>query len=238
MLALVGQDPFFNQKKKLVEKTLPAKTRFIVKNYCIWIRPFLEAWSEFVPSYFFAYFLADWSLLPNFFAYVAPSMIFEGCLDAKPDRCRTSGVRYQLCHPSLHLETHTSTLPPIPSLRHPYLYFTTHPAYIHVLFHSDRIRNPESIAALPPFGPPEGHKLFAQISSQWESQKNQFAFISFGKIQFYLPAFETSRSCRIASGCPDFGWLIVMICADIAMEAVLGTDMIHIEIWVSAAFRS
>ncbi len=46
---------------------------------------------------------------------------------------------------------------------------------------------PESIATLPPFGPIEGYKWFDQISSQWESQKNRFAFISFGKKQFLLP---------------------------------------------------
>jgi hypothetical protein len=45
----------------------------------------------------------------------------------------------------------------------------------------------ESIATVPPFGPIEGHKWFDQFSSQWESQKNRFAFIYFGKIQF-LPA--------------------------------------------------
>ncbi len=38
----------------------------------------------------------------------------------------------------------------------------------------------ESIATLPPFGP-------IDISSQWESQKNRFALISFGKIQFLSP---------------------------------------------------
>ena len=57
-----------------------------------------------------------------------------------------------------------------------------------------------SIATLPPFGSKAGHKWLFQVSSQWESQKNQFAFISFGKIQFYLPAFEISRSCRTSSG--------------------------------------
>ena len=61
--------------------------------------------------------------------------------------------------------------------------------------------NPESIATLPPFGPMhEGHKWFFHISSELESWKNQFAFISFGKIQFYFLAFQISRSCRIASG--------------------------------------
>jgi hypothetical protein len=46
---------------------------------------------------------------------------------------------------------------------------------------------PESIATLPLFGTKERHKWFFQISSQWESQKNRFAFISFGKIQFLPP---------------------------------------------------
>jgi hypothetical protein len=48
---------------------------------------------------------------------------------------------------------------------------------------------PESIATLPPFGHIEGQKWFDQISSQWESQKNRFAFISFGKNQFLPPYF-------------------------------------------------
>jgi hypothetical protein len=46
---------------------------------------------------------------------------------------------------------------------------------------------PESIATLPPFGPIEGQKRFDQISSPPESQKNRFALISFGKIQFLPP---------------------------------------------------
>ncbi len=33
----------------------------------------------------------------------------------------------------------------------------------------------------------DGHKWFFQISSQWESQKNWFAFSSFGKSSFDLP---------------------------------------------------
>ncbi len=53
----------------------------------------------------------------------------------------------------------------------------------------------ESVATLPPFGPIGGQKWFDQISSQWESQKNRFALIYFGKIQFLPPC-----SCRIASG--------------------------------------
>jgi hypothetical protein len=44
----------------------------------------------------------------------------------------------------------------------------------------------ESIATLPPFGPVEEHQWFFQISSQWESQKNWFAFISLAKSSFYL----------------------------------------------------
>ncbi len=42
----------------------------------------------------------------------------------------------------------------------------------------------ESVATLPPFGPIEGQKWFDRISSQWESQKNRFALIYFGKIRF------------------------------------------------------
>ncbi len=62
-------------------------------------------------------------------------------------------------------------------------------SYVNLLFNSS-----ESIVTLPPFGHIEGHKWFFQISSQWESQKNRFAFISFGKIQFYFPAFVIYRS--------------------------------------------
>ncbi len=47
--------------------------------------------------------------------------------------------------------------------------------------------SPESVATLPPFGPIEGQKWFDQISSQWESQKNRFALIYFGEIQFFPP---------------------------------------------------
>ncbi len=46
------------------------------------------------------------------------------------------------------------------------------------------LRSPQSIATLLPSGLIEGHKWFFQISSQWESHKNRFALISFGKIQF------------------------------------------------------
>jgi hypothetical protein len=45
----------------------------------------------------------------------------------------------------------------------------------------------ESVATLPPFGPIEGLKWFDRISSQWESQKNRFALIYFGKIRFLPP---------------------------------------------------
>ncbi len=45
----------------------------------------------------------------------------------------------------------------------------------------------ESVATFPPFGPIEGQKWFDQISSQWESQKNRFALIYFGKIQILPP---------------------------------------------------
>jgi len=47
--------------------------------------------------------------------------------------------------------------------------------------------NPESVATLPPFSPIEEQKWFDQISSQWESQKNRFALIYFGKIRFLPP---------------------------------------------------
>ncbi len=48
-------------------------------------------------------------------------------------------------------------------------------------------RSTESVATLPPFSPIEGQKWFDQISSQWESQKNRFALIYFGKIEFLPP---------------------------------------------------
>ncbi len=54
------------------------------------------------------------------------------------------------------------------------------------LFYKKRFES-ESIATLPPFGPMEGQKWDDQISSQWESQKNRLAFISFGKSQFKPP---------------------------------------------------
>ncbi len=59
----------------------------------------------------------------------------------------------------------------------------------------------ESIATLPPFGPIEGYKWFDQISSQWESQKNRFAFISFGKNQFLPPCFWNRPFMSTASVC-------------------------------------
>ncbi len=46
---------------------------------------------------------------------------------------------------------------------------------------------PESVATLPPFGPIERQKWFDQISSQWESQRNRFALIYYGKNQFLPP---------------------------------------------------
>ncbi len=61
----------------------------------------------------------------------------------------------------------------------------------------------ELIATLPPFGPIEGHKWFFQISSQWESQEDQFAFISFGKIQFLPPCiwYLPYRLCSLNYHC-------------------------------------
>ncbi len=58
---------------------------------------------------------------------------------------------------------------------------------ISLINESPTLETSESIATLPPFGPIEGHRWFFQIFSQWESQKNQLAFISFGKIQFLPP---------------------------------------------------
>jgi hypothetical protein len=58
----------------------------------------------------------------------------------------------------------------------------------------------ESVAALPPFSPIEGQKWFDQISSQWESQKNRFALIYFGKIQFFPPCIWNLPFMSTASG--------------------------------------
>ncbi len=65
---------------------------------------------------------------------------------------------------------------------------------------------PESVATVPPFSPIEGQKWFDQISSQWESQKNRFALIYFGKIQFLPPCiwnlpFMSTASVWEASIC-------------------------------------
>ncbi len=54
------------------------------------------------------------------------------------------------------------------------------------------LKPPESRATLPPFGTIEGHKWLFQIFSQWEFQKNRFAFISFGKIQILPPCISRS----------------------------------------------
>jgi hypothetical protein len=54
-----------------------------------------------------------------------------------------------------------------------------------------------TLRKLLPFGPIEGHKSFFQISSQWESQKNRFAFASSAKSIFYLSAFEKFMSHRL-----------------------------------------
>ncbi len=95
-----------------MENTLPAKIRFIVKNCCIWILSFVEAWSGFVNSHLFAYFLAGWrEMCWRTSLHMLPHSWFLS--DANPEWCLISG-RYQLYHPSLHLDTHTSTLQPIP----------------------------------------------------------------------------------------------------------------------------
>ncbi len=55
---------------------------------------------------------------------------------------------------------------------------------------SDHLKvHAEPIATLSPFAPIEGHRWFFQVSSQWESRKNRFAFICFSKIQF-LPSLH------------------------------------------------
>ncbi len=55
----------------------------------------------------------------------------------------------------------------------------------------------ESVATLPLLGPIEGQKWFDQISSQWESQKNRFALIYFGKILFFLSPEAVDMNGRI-----------------------------------------
>jgi hypothetical protein len=58
----------------------------------------------------------------------------------------------------------------------------------------------ESVATLPPFSPIEGQKWFDQISSQWESQKNRFSLIYFGKNQFLPPCIWNLPFMSAASG--------------------------------------
>ncbi len=57
----------------------------------------------------------------------------------------------------------------------------------------------ESIATLPSFGPIEGKKWFDQISSQSLRRTGLHSSVS-EKSSFYLLAFESFRSCRTASG--------------------------------------
>ena len=64
--------------------------------------------------------------------------------------------------------------------------------------------SPESVATLPLFGPIEGQKWFDRISSQWESQKNRFALIYFGKIWFLPPCIWNIPFMSTASG--QFFW--------------------------------
>jgi hypothetical protein len=57
----------------------------------------------------------------------------------------------------------------------------------------------------------EGHLWFSQISSQWETQTNRFALISFGKIQFLPPSCICDfpfMSYRL--WCPPADWLRAM----------------------------
>jgi hypothetical protein len=61
----------------------------------------------------------------------------------------------------------------------------------------------ESIATLPPFDPIEGQKWFDRISSQWESQKNRFALIYFGKIRFLPPCIWNIPFMSYRLGCPQ-----------------------------------
>jgi hypothetical protein len=55
----------------------------------------------------------------------------------------------------------------------------------------------ESIATLLPFVPIEGQKWIDQISSQCDSQKNRFAFISFGNL---LRRYDMSGRSQMQGG--------------------------------------
>jgi hypothetical protein len=66
------------------------------------------------------------------------------------------------------------------------LYFLSRSFAVRERNAGDCEKRPESIATIPPFGPIEGNKWFDKISSQLESRKNRFAFIS-AKSSFYLP---------------------------------------------------
>jgi hypothetical protein len=74
------------------------------------------------------------------------------------------------------------------------------------------------MTTLPPFGPMEGQKWFGQISSEWESKRNRFALISFGKIQvlppciWNLPFMSYLLWCKLRSafrpGCSAYVYVL------------------------------
>jgi hypothetical protein len=86
----------------------------------------------------------------------------------------------------------------------------------------------ESIATVPPFGPIEGHNWFDQFSSQSESQKNRFALIDFGKIQFLPPCIWNLpfMSYRLRGSLRDvvyLGWPIgALVCEREIREKATG----------------
>ncbi len=83
------------------------------------------------------------------------------------------------------------------------------------------------IATFPPFGPIEGHKWFFQTSSQWESQKNRFAFVFSAKSVFNLPVFQISCSCRTASDCVSWRWVTKLQVEQFHAKTTLGCDLLE-----------
>jgi hypothetical protein len=87
-----------------------------------------------------------------------------------------------LCFPARSKGLHTCVWRSLDSERID-LQFDAYKRTIRLLYKEIR-ESTESVATLPPFSPIEGQKWFDQVTSQWESQKNRFALIYFGKIQF------------------------------------------------------
>ncbi len=93
--------------------------------------------------------------------------------------------------------------------------------------------NSESIATLPPFCPIEGYKRYLQISNQWESQKNLFAFISSGKIQFLPPCLWDLpfMSYRLCEGLHHAMWAVKSIF--IGLQISLYIEVNHLDSHIS-----